>query len=384
MSAAPSIEAHAGEAPRAGLKLLVWMNMPSHHQCAFFAALRAAGVDLVVHYFDRVSPDRVRLGWSESPELPSGERFVLPDLASLELCPDWQQRVHIVPGYSLAFLRRLAAELSAAAIPWLHWSEPSRAGWRWWLRLPHKRSYASLVNRHALGALAIGELARRDFQRWGMRPELIRLLPYGIEPLIPSGDGRPAAGRSRSRDVTRFLYLGSLYHLKGVDLLIKAFVAAAGVQKSARLDLVGHDRSRGGYRRLTERLGVAASIQVHDSVPAAQIARVIEQCDVLVLPSRHDGWGVVLNEAASLSKALIATDACGAAHHLIEDGWNGYRVAAGSPAALAAAMARYIADPELARVHGARSQRLCGDFAPNAAARRLADAIESLRSRNSK
>jgi glycosyltransferase involved in cell wall biosynthesis len=105
---------------------------------------------------------------------------------------------------------------------------------------------------------------------------------------------------------------------------------------------------------------------------------VLQRCDVLVLPSRHDGWGVVLNEAASLGKALIASDACGGAHHLIVPQLNGFRFPSGDIAALAAAMQTYCADPALCARHGAESLRIFADFTPERNAQRLADALESL------
>src|SRR5262249_36620557 len=113
-------------------------------------------------------------------------------------------------------------------------------------------------------------------------------------------------------------------------------------------------------------------------VESSAIGAVIERCDVLVLPSRHDGWGMVLNEAASLGKALIATDACGAAHHLIEPGANGFRIRAGSQAELERAMSAYCLAPSLAARHGAESLRRFADFTPERNALRLEEALESL------
>jgi glycosyltransferase involved in cell wall biosynthesis len=108
------------------------------------------------------------------------------------------------------------------------------------------------------------------------------------------------------------------------------------------------------------------------------VAARLEPCDILVLPSRFDGWGMVLNEAASLGKALIATESCGAAHHLIDAERNGFRVRPGDVAGLADAMSRYCRDPDLARQHGAHSRRVFVQFTPACNAVRLRECLASL------
>src|ERR1700731_3910171 len=122
-------------------KLLIWTYIPTHHQSAFLQALRDDGVDLVVHYFKRVSAARIRLGWANPVTLPPGERFVQPKLASLDECPDWKERIHVVPGHGIAFLLRLAYRLSKSKVAWINWCEPSRHSLRWYLKYPMKRTY---------------------------------------------------------------------------------------------------------------------------------------------------------------------------------------------------------------------------------------------------
>jgi glycosyltransferase involved in cell wall biosynthesis len=88
---------------------------------------------------------------------------------------------------------------------------------------------------------------------------------------------------------------------------------------------------------------------------------------------------MVINEAASLGKALIATDACGAAHHLIVPNVNGFRVPADDHRALAEAMARYCREPGLARRHGEESRRRFLEFTPARNVARLRQCLDSLR-----
>ena len=54
----------------------------------------------------------------------------------------------------------------------------------------------------------------------------------------------------------------------------------------------------------------------------------MQSAAVLVLPSRHDGWGVVIQEALSAGLPVIATRQTGAAYDLVEEGKNGFLVEA--------------------------------------------------------
>jgi len=356
-------------------RLLIWSSIPTHHQSAFLRELRATGIDLVVHYYRRVTADRLQMGWQAHDVLPTGERYVPETLASLEQCPDWRDRLHIVPGYGCAFLLKLVWHLCQQEALWLHWSEHSHSSLRSTVTFAVKRVYGELVRRHAMGALAIGELARREFIRWGIPSDMIRFLPYAVEGFPELAGDYP----ERSAETPQFLFLGTLYPTKGIDILLNAMSRVLDEHPRARLTLIGNDLSRGRYRRQAEQLSISSALNFAGPVEAGSVGMALRRCDVLILSSRHDGWGVVLNEGASVGRALIATTACGAAHHLIEPGVNGFRVEANDARALADAMSEYCRDTELARQHGRESRRLFENFTPARNAQRFLDALQSLR-----
>jgi glycosyltransferase involved in cell wall biosynthesis len=62
--------------------------------------------------------------------------------------------------------------------------------------------------------------------------------------------------------------------------------------------------------------------------------------DVLVLPSRYEVWGLVINEALEHGLPVIATESVGAVDDLLVDGVNGYVTATGDVGELRDAMAR--------------------------------------------
>jgi len=350
------------------------MNMPSHHQSAFFQALRdQKGVDLLVRYYGVVTPERLEMGWQKLKILPAGEMSVKPELQALESIPDWRQRIHIIEGRD-SFRRQLVNYFCRVGVSWIHWGERGARRWSMILRFPFWCWFGRKVNKYALGAFAIGTLAAEDFRRWGIPGHKIAFLPYAVAPLRT--DSYPDEEIKRFATGKKvFLYCGELAPHKGIDVLLKAF--AMEYDGEWVLVLVGPDRCRGKYQALARKLSIESKTYFRGVMSSECIAKAIIQANVFVLPSRYDGWGVVLNEAASLGKALISTTACGAAHHLIQANVNGYCIAPNNPHALAMAMVSYVRNTALDAQHGQHSRVIFEDYLPKKNAERLVNAIES-------
>lgn len=95
----------------------------------------------------------------------------------------------------------------------------------------------------------------------------------------------------------------------------------------------------------------------------------------LILPSIFEAWALVVHEATAAGLAVIASDAVGAAVHLIQDDYNGYIVETGSPEELAQAMLNYSAlSPAARRIMSENSYLMSLQFTP----RRWAETVLSI------
>lgn len=115
----------------------------------------------------------------------------------------------------------------------------------------------------------------------------------------------------------RLLFVGELSRRKDVMTLLKAL---AGADFGYRLTIVGDGR---------ERLRLQEFAQVHSlavdfvgSRPMGECQRIMAGHDVLILPSIHDGWGAVVNEAMSLGTLAVCSDACGARQLIADSGFG--------------------------------------------------------------
>jgi glycosyltransferase involved in cell wall biosynthesis len=96
------------------------------------------------------------------------------------------------------------------------------------------------------------------------------------------------------------------------------------------------------------------------------------------LPSRYDGWGVVLNQALGAGLPIICSTAVGAGQDLVADDVNGLKCPPGDAEALSQAMARFIQQPDLARRWGAASRAKAAQWLPERGAEKWVEAIETV------
>ena len=149
-----------------------------------------------------------------------------------------------------------------------------------------------------------------------------------------------AAGqRAEPASDVNVLFSGQLIHRKGVDVLVEAFVRAANAVPSMRLQLMGNGPDRAELEgKIPPMLRDRVSFLGHKD--PTDLPGVFAQADIFVLPSRHDGWGVVINEALAAGLPIVASNAVGAARDLVVDGENGFVVERGSVEELADALTR--------------------------------------------
>jgi glycosyltransferase involved in cell wall biosynthesis len=89
---------------------------------------------------------------------------------------------------------------------------------------------------------------------------------------------------------------------------------------------------------------------------------------VFILPSRYDGWGVVVNQALGAGLPIICSTTVGAGRELVESGFNGFRVEPNDVNALAVAMEQFARDPTLAVRFGAASRTRAALYTPESGA----------------
>jgi glycosyltransferase involved in cell wall biosynthesis len=332
------------------MQLFLWTVCPNSYISALADAL-SRQVELTVVYMAALTEERIRLGWREDAVSRYRVRRLLGDPTDLSLFEGGPSSVHIVCGYRGPTIRWLVSNLILRRAKWVHWSERSHPGLRWYLSFFLKRNHAQVIFTHALGVFAIGSVAVDDFASWGVPRSRIVMLPYTFsgEHFFP---GKHNTQDQPPGENTNFCYAGSYSRRKGIDILWKSFLAAKTRGKKLTLHFVGGGGDLEGLvKRWPKEPEPGKTFIDHGPGGPEHVANVMRASDVFILPSRYDGWGVALAEAAACGKTLISTDKVGASNHLIWQGRNGFVVRAGRTDDLIAAM-----EAASARNSGALSQ----------------------------
>jgi glycosyltransferase involved in cell wall biosynthesis len=144
------------------------------------------------------------------------------------------------------------------------------------------------------------------------------------------------AERTRTKPTVDVLFSGQLIDRKGVDVLIRAFTKIAFQVPELHLQLLGSGPALGALTNLVP-LDLRSRVQFLGFRQPSSLPKIFAEADIFVLPSRHDGWGVVVNEALGAGLPIIVSD-CVGARDLVEDGVNGFITIAGDVDSLASAL----------------------------------------------
>jgi glycosyltransferase involved in cell wall biosynthesis len=179
------------------------------------------------------------------------------------------------------------------------------------------------------------------------------LLPNSVDPAFFEG---PAA-RGDGRRVT---FVGQWLEAKGVGPLAEAWGALARARPALELCCLGTRAPRADVvSRLPGEL--RPRVEVQPDVDAQTIRSALAGTDVFVLPSFSEGSSLALLEAMAAGCAIVTTPV-GAAPDMLRDGESALLVTPGDASALAAALARLLDDPALARRLGAAARTAARAF----------------------
>jgi glycosyltransferase involved in cell wall biosynthesis len=139
-------------------------------------------------------------------------------------------------------------------------------------------------------------------------------------------------------------------HKRAADLL----EAYAQLSPDAYLVFAGDGEERTNLERRARDLTLD-SIRFIGFRNQSELPSLYDLCDVFVLPSEHEPWGLVVNEAMNAGKPVIVSDRVGAGPDLVEDGINGAVFSTRDTASLADCLRRLIDSPEHRAAMGARA-----------------------------
>jgi len=237
------------------------------------------------------------------------------------------------------------------------WKERLKTKLRPWLY----RIGGWFVAKKLKAVFAISNKAVEQFSKIGVRSDVI--FPFGY--FIPAMQMNGLSCSSVEGGI-KLIFVGALIQRKGIQTLVNAMRICNAKKLNVQLDIYGH----GDVEQLRGVNGVAYK----GTIPFGQAQKVIAEYDVLVLPSLHDGWGVVVNEALLQDVPVIVSDQVGA-KTLIEKSGAGLVLPAGDCDAWVNGLSRIAQDSGCVRAWKAKAATFKQCLLPEVAAQYMYECL---------
>jgi glycosyltransferase involved in cell wall biosynthesis len=220
--------------------------------------------------------------------------------------------------------------------------------------------------------IAISEHIKRFNQHYQRVPaEKITVIPYGYDPPAETASMAP-----KCSDPFTLGMVGRLVPQKSHATAIQALPLILKSVPRVRLVILGDGPLRQELTRLVDQLHLTAHVEFLGYQP--QALEWMRHFDLLIHPSQHEGFGLVLLEAMAARLPIVATRVS-AIPEIVQDGQTGLLVPPQDPPALAQAVVQLLTNPEQrAQMGAAGYARLVQEFSVARMVERTAALYQSL------
>jgi len=217
--------------------------------------------------------------------------------------------------------------------------------------------------------------------------EKIHLMPYVVDndwwiEKAKNVDRRAVRGKwNVPENANVILFCAKLQSWKRPADVLYAF-HRAGIPNSY-LVFAGEGPLRKELERESAQLGLSERVRFLGFVNQSGLPEVYVSCEVMVLPSEYEPFGVVVNEAMLCGCAVITSDRVGARFDLVREGITGFTYRAGDVAALASMMSRILECSARLRGMGEAARTRMSEWSPEMNIQATVNAFErAIRSRS--
>jgi glycosyltransferase involved in cell wall biosynthesis len=198
----------------------------------------------------------------------------------------------------------------------------------------------------------------------GVSVSKVSLLPNGIQwSAYQAERGSVFRRKYLIEDNERIiLFLGRLDSNKGLPFLIDSITRLIHEGLSFKVVIAGEDFGmKEQVERLVERSGIKQTVLLTGRLGDSEKIDALKACDILVLPSSYEGFGLVLLEAQAAGKPVIASRA-GGMPYALQDMQTGFLVSYGASNELSAKLRLLLEDEQLRRDMGMRGREFAKRF----------------------
>ena len=219
--------------------------------------------------------------------------------------------------------------------------------------------------------LVIGTMNKQYYLANGIPEKKIFFMPYAVDNDFFQKKSkscqekrdwlRASLGLTVDRPI--ILFASKLTPRKRAMDLLEAFEnVLSTIKPNPYLLFIGDGEMRNDLESRIKQLSLGNDVFVLGFKNQNELPSYYDLCNVFVLPSFYEPWGLVINEAMNAGRAVIASDQVGSAYDLIRHGENGFIFKAGDIQELASALKAVLSTPECSQKMGKASLNLISQW----------------------
>lgn len=236
-----------------------------------------------------------------------------------------------------------------------------------------KDRFITWLVKHASALLWIGSDNRDYYKYYGARDEHLFFTPIAVDNHFFQTKSQESIKKipeirkqlNLTEDIPVILFAGKFIKRKNPLLLLEAYARLSSDRVApppAYLLYVGDGEERPQLEERIDELGWQSHVKILGFKNQTELPDYFALCDLFVMPSQKEPFGLVINEVMNAGKAIISTNEVGASRDLIDDGRNGFIVPAGDVEALSKSLKRVISDKNKMRLMGLESRKIIEDW----------------------
>jgi len=203
---------------------------------------------------------------------------------------------------------------------------------------------------------AVSSRIKSLLTRYASHPDRIATIHNGVDPILVANavDQQGCAPRGEKKII---LSVGTLIKRKGIHIVLRALADLAKRFEGLSYVVVGDGIERRNLQSLTRELGLERFVDFLGQRPHAEVFRHMSACDVFVLPSWDEAFGVVYLEAMACGKPVVACRGEGV-EDIVTHGETGLLVEPKDEESLKEALVRLLSDSELCERMGEKAREV--------------------------
>jgi glycosyltransferase involved in cell wall biosynthesis len=258
-----------------------------------------------------------------------------------------------------------------------------------WLKRKLKRAILRPLFRKTSAFLVMGRFNQGFYDSYGVPRGKCFRMPYPVDNDFFSRAAEKARGR-RTEVRARYgipahaivvLFVGKLIPLKHAQDLLDTLKHLQPSIPDLGAVFVGEGQLRADLEAYSARHSLK-NVFILGFKNQTEVPEIYAMSDIFLMPSSHDKWGLVINEAMACGLSVVVSDRAGAWADLVKNGENGFVYRCGQLAALERAIRAIALDPALRERMGKKSLDIIDTYGYDQCVEGITKALESLEDRN--